>query len=218
LNKENLQIEKVKNKVPKWFNLSKSQISSQILLEYLNLYFNNKIVTRTMLKKECQSLKTFSTNFSKMIDFSEKNHAKVFEVIDDNVTLWEPVKDFILTEYKKYQIIYPDDIEDLKLVEGEKQTIVVNVYERNLEARELCIKEYGYACSVCKVKLEDIYGELGKGFIHVHHLIPIPKLKKSYKIDPIKDLRPVCPNCHAMLHKRNPPFSINELKSKIKTK
>ena len=101
------------------------------------------------------------------------------------------------------------------LTEGIKKTVVVNSYERNPKARELCINKYGYSCSVCNISFEDIYGEIGKNFIHVHHLIPISKIKKSYQIDPIKDLRPVCPNCHAMLHKKNPPFSINELKSKI---
>ena len=101
------------------------------------------------------------------------------------------------------------------LTEGIKRTITVNSYERNPKARELCIKEYGYSCSVCNINFEDIYGELGRFFIHVHHLIPISKLKKSYQIDPIRDLRPVCPNCHAMLHKKNPPLSIENLKDII---
>jgi 5-methylcytosine-specific restriction protein A len=48
---------------------------------------------------------------------------------------------------------------------------------------------------------EKMYGEIGHGFIHVHHIIPISTIGEEYKIDPIKDLVPVCPNCHAMLHK-----------------
>lgn len=35
------------------------------------------------------------------------------------------------------------------------------------------------------------------------------------QIDPISDLRPVCPNCHAMLHKKNPPYTIDELREII---
>tara|TARA_R110002050_G_scaffold54303_4_gene122942 strand:- start:29513 stop:29710 length:198 start_codon:yes stop_codon:yes gene_type:complete len=61
-----------------------------------------------------------------------------------------------------------------------------------------------------------MYGEIGKGFIHVHHLTPISEIGKKYQIDPINDLRPVCPNCHSMLHRRNPPISVNELKEIIK--
>jgi 5-methylcytosine-specific restriction protein A len=104
------------------------------------------------------------------------------------------------------------------LIEGIKRTITVNSYERNPKARELCVAKYGYLCSVCNINFEDIYGELGQKFIHVHHLIPISKLKKSYQIDPIRDLRPVCPNCHAMLHKKNPPLSIENLKNIINKK
>jgi 5-methylcytosine-specific restriction protein A len=107
------------------------------------------------------------------------------------------------------------EIDDKILVEGIKKRVTVNSYERNPKARELCIKEYGYSCSVCGINFEDRYGEIGKNFIHVHHLTPISELKKSYQINPIEDLRPVCPNCHAMLHKKKPPFSINELKDKI---
>lgn len=65
------------------------------------------------------------------------------------------------------------------------------------------------------MNFDEVYGELGKGFIHVHHLLPVAQLGKQYEVDPIADLRPVCPNCHAMLHRRNPPLSINELKETV---
>jgi 5-methylcytosine-specific restriction protein A len=138
--------------------------------------------------------------------------------------IWQ-LKDELVTALEKTnltgEIFFSDEIEINNrevLTEGIKRTIIVNSYERNPKARELCIKKYGYVCSVCNINFEDIYGELGKGFIHVHHLIPISKLKKSYQVDPIKDLRPVCPNCHAMLHRKNPPLSIEELKNRIRKK
>jgi 5-methylcytosine-specific restriction protein A len=60
------------------------------------------------------------------------------------------------------------------------------------------------------------YGKIGDGYIHVHHLTPLNALKgKPQKIDPIKDLRPVCPNCHEMLHKTDPPYTIERLKEII---
>jgi 5-methylcytosine-specific restriction protein A len=61
-----------------------------------------------------------------------------------------------------------------------------------------------------------MYGEIGKNFIHVHHVKPLSEIDEQYKINPIKDLRPVCPNCHAMLHKRKPAYSIEEIQDKIK--
>jgi 5-methylcytosine-specific restriction protein A len=53
---------------------------------------------------------------------------------------------------------------------------------------------------------------LGQGFIHVHHLKELASIAKEYEVDPIKDLRPVCPNCHAMLHQRKPALTISKLR------
>jgi 5-methylcytosine-specific restriction protein A len=63
-----------------------------------------------------------------------------------------------------------------------------------------------------------MYGEIGRGFIHVHHVVPISSIGESYKVDPAKDLVPVCPNCHAMLHrgKGGKVLTVEELRAKIK--
>lgn len=109
--------------------------------------------------------------------------------------------------------MYPDEFEEPeRLLEGQKKKVFVNAYERNPKARSKCVEHYGASCSVCEMNFDEVYGELGKRFIHVHHLLPVAQLGKQYQIDPIADLRPVCPNCHAMLHRRNPPLLINELK------
>jgi 5-methylcytosine-specific restriction protein A len=113
----------------------------------------------------------------------------------------------------------PDEIplnEEERLFEGAKRTITVNAYERNSKARELCIKHYGTTCIICGFDFEKKFGEHGKGFIHVHHLTPLADIGEHYEVDPIKDLRPVCPNCHAMLHRDEPPLTIEELKYLLK--
>lgn len=58
-----------------------------------------------------------------------------------------------------------------------------------------------------------IYGDIAEGFIHMHHLVPLSAVKEDYLLDPVNDLLPVCPNCHAMLHRRKPPFTPEELKA-----
>ncbi len=65
---------------------------------------------------------------------------------------------------------------------------------------------------------EEEYGNIGKCFIHVHHLTQLADIRQGYEVNPIKDLRPVCPNCHAMLHKKNPPYTIEQLKLKTHNK
>ena len=112
-----------------------------------------------------------------------------------------------------------DDTVEGSLIEGYKTKITVNKYERDPLNRRRCLEHHGYRCKVCNLSFKDSYGEIGEGFIHVHHIIPVSKLaiEKDYKINPIEDLIPVCPNCHYMLHKKDDiPYTVEELKNIIK--
>ena len=109
---------------------------------------------------------------------------------------------------------FPNEVSDkLKFTEGALEKVLVNRYERNNEAKSIAIKHYGLDCQVCFQNFERTYGSLGKDFIHVHHIIPLASIREEYVVDPVRDLRPVCPNCHAMLHRKDPPYSIEELKN-----
>jgi hypothetical protein len=108
---------------------------------------------------------------------------------------------------------FPNDIPSPeKIFEGAKQIVAVNRYERDRGARTQCIERWGIKCCVCNFDFEEQYGERGAGFIHVHHLTPISQIGGKYELDPIEHLRPVCPNCHSMLHRTTPPISVEDLK------
>lgn len=108
--------------------------------------------------------------------------------------------------------VFPDEVTSEEVFrEGAVRQVSVNAYERDPKARQKCIDYYGVSCSVCNFNFGRFFGELGEGFIHVHHLRPISEIAEEYEVDPVKDLRPVCPNCHAMIHRRSPPFSIEEI-------
>ena len=112
--------------------------------------------------------------------------------------------------------LFPDELSgNATVIEGAKRRVTVNSYERDASARRTCIKKWGLNCAACDFNFTDMYGELGDGFIHVHHLMPLHSIKQEYALAPEQDLRPVCPNCHAMLHRREPPLSIDELRSII---
>lgn len=96
------------------------------------------------------------------------------------------------------------------LPEGARRKVTVNAYERNPLARDACIDHHGCDCKVCGVNLGAKFGPIAQRFIHVHHIVPISTIGRSYKVDPIKDLVPVCPTCHAILHLRVPPLSVAE--------
>lgn len=113
--------------------------------------------------------------------------------------------DFLLNNDKiddanDYGVDYP--VEDSMLYEGALMNVRTNKYERNLEARKECIQAKGAKCSICGFDFEKAYGSIGRGFIHVHHIVPISSIGKEYKLDVLRDLIPVCPNCHAMLHQK----------------
>lgn len=111
-------------------------------------------------------------------------------------------------------INYPDEIDNRipELLEGAMKSVVVNQYERNTKAREKCIQHYGAICQCCSLNFGNRYGEIGVGFIHVHHIKLLSQIGEKYLVNPIKDLIPLCPNCHAMVHRTNPPLDIDELR------
>ena len=119
--------------------------------------------------------------------------------------------------YEDAMPLYPDEVSsEQPFVEGAVTRVMVNVYERNAAARSACIAAHGHSCGVCGFNFGERYGDYGAGFVHVHHLKPIAAIGETYKLDPVKDLRPICPNCHAMIHWSNPPLTIEELQSLLK--
>jgi predicted HNH restriction endonuclease len=112
-------------------------------------------------------------------------------------------------------LLLPEEIEatTAPLVEGAVYRVSVNAYERNPEARRRCIEAHGTQCCICGFSFAAVYGEVAEGYIHVHHLRPLSEIDGEYAVDPVADLRPVCPNCHAVVHRRIPPFGIEEVRA-----
>ena len=100
------------------------------------------------------------------------------------------------------------------LFEGTAYQIDATGYERNPEARRRCIEHYGPRCIACEFDFFGAtYGAVASGLIHVHHLVPLSELDEAYVVDPIADLNPLCPNCHAVAHLRTPPYTIEDIKA-----
>ena len=113
--------------------------------------------------------------------------------------------------------IYPDEVFKLptEFTEGAVKQVTINAYERDTKARTACIAKFGAICQVCDFDFKKTYGEIGKGFVHVHHKVDIATIGESYQVDPINDLIPVCPNCHAMLHTEKPAMDVETLRQII---
>ena len=101
------------------------------------------------------------------------------------------------------------------LPEGAIYRVEVNRYERNRYNRAACIEIHGHTCKACGFDFSAVYGEIGRSFVHVHHVTPVSQIGDGYVLNPATDLVPVCANCHSMLHRRNPPLTIDELRNII---
>jgi len=102
--------------------------------------------------------------------------------------------------------------EALGYPEGAVTSVLVNKYERSPINRKLCLEHYGYSCLGCGFNFAERYGEIGEEFIIVHHITPVSKLGPDYIIDPKQDLIPLCGNCHAVVHRTNPPLGLENLR------
>ena len=102
-----------------------------------------------------------------------------------------------------------------ELHEGAARETTHNVYERNPEARRLCLEHHGRACAVCGMSFGLLYGPLAEGFIHIHHLRPLAEIRTEHRVDHVANMRPVCPNCHAVLHLGGECRSIEDVRRLI---
>ena len=164
-------------------------------------------------------------------DYGEEGHAKAVSAFRQHLEYYTGLKGDKLASHReilaKHEAMLPvsagffDSPEEIPAstthLEGKVRQVLVNTYERNPAARAKCIAHYGTACSVCSFDFGTTYGDIGEGFIHVHHLREVSSIGNEYEIDPIEDLRPVCPNCHSMLHTARPALTIVSLRQLLKT-
>ena len=95
-----------------------------------------------------------------------------------------------------------EELPETILLEGGERQIISNQYERNRAARRRCIAAWGTACRVCGFDFGAVYGLEFAGKIEVHHIVPVSEIGDKYVVDPVRDLIPVCSNCHTALHSK----------------
>ena len=104
---------------------------------------------------------------------------------------------------------------------GEKEGRVVrfegNRYERSPLNRAACIEIHGAMCRACGFDFGKRYGATGAGFIEVHHIEPVSAIAPDTVVDPARDLVPLCSNCHAMVHRRTPPYGVDDVRTMLCT-
>jgi len=125
-----------------------------------------------------------------------------------------PIAEALLAAIRGFQVDLGSSEADSTetFTEGMVHRQVVSRYERNPNLRAACIRHHGPACAVCGFSYGETYGPEFDGLIVVHHLTPISTDGDSHDVDPIADLRPVCADCHLVIHRRPTPFTIEEVR------
>ena len=152
-----------------------------------------------------ESMRDFEVPRARKNDFGF-GQANVWYAKEENATAYvEKVMDYI-AEHSMKSVpnngVIPQEIPKEYEESGIGKSVLVNKYERNPTARRKCLELHGANCIICGFNASLVYGEEFKDKIEVHHIVPISEIGESYRIDPAKDLIPVCPNCHMILHSR----------------
>lgn len=158
----------------------------------------------------------FQLPVANLVEFGRNERQEITWIL--RKPLAEAVRRMRLSVDTSSEVYFPEEVSvEQNFIEGAVRRVTVNAYERNPRARAACISKFGYRCAVCDLLMVDVYGEVALNFIHIHHLKALAEVGCEYEVSPEEDLRPVCPNCHAILHTRNPPLSIMDLRGHIET-
>lgn len=186
-------------------------------IHYSNLLFD--VIIPEVLKENILHLDILKGNkYLKEINWTPQNSGS--SLTNCNKQSLEELEKEWQTIINKNQIIINNNTWCKNVVsfkEGNLRETISKSYERNIKARQECLAQKGYSCCICNFNFKDFYGDIGEKFIHVHHLWPISEKKgEEYIINPLRDLVPVCANCHAMIHKRKPLYSLEEMRNIIR--
>ena len=165
---------------------------------------------------DCEGAEPVPTPFN--LDEILKKEANEYSAVVTFKKIRQEHETLILHRLTLHSHDSPDEIPDspTHYIEGTVTSITVNAYERDPAARKACIAHFGTTCQACGFNFSDTYGQLGAGFIHVHHIVPLSEIGQQYQVNPSTDLIPLCANCHAMIHCRRPALTVAELQAIIK--
>ena len=154
------------------------------------------------INDDSSTWKKISIRFNKAPYYDEETESREDVICDHIIDIYTMVLSLV-------------DYTILGYEEGKEQVVTTTKHERNINNRRLCTALKGYKCIVCGFDFEKVYGPIGRNFIEVHHATPVSQMEEGHIVDPIKELFPLCANCHAMIHRKNPPYTIEELKGML---
>lgn len=156
----------------------------------------------------------YKTSLDDVIDTVPINHMRDFyRGYEWDCSLIERIRRHPVEEYNEDNMTVQESTETESHTEGRKKQYYTTRYERDSRNRNEAIRVHGTKCMICGFDYEKVYGELGRGYIEVHHIKPLASQEEEVRVNPETDLICVCANCHRMLHRyRNYIISVEELR------
>jgi 5-methylcytosine-specific restriction endonuclease McrA len=171
-------------------------------------YYCWKVLKRNVIKLECP------IQYPQHIrQLKCKRYATAMGLTDDE---FERILEYVKNANSEYINIDYD-----AFPEGEEKLAIHKNRERNYKLINQKKAEFKTShngklyCEACGLNFEEVYGEYGKDFIEVHHIIPISESVENRKTK-LEDLVLLCSNCHRMVHHRRPWLNKDQLKSLLK--
>lgn len=144
--------------------------------------------------------------------------ALIKEIISQNLYMKEKLRDYMINvppirskiEKSEKQIA-------IQFEEGAIREITQELQYRNPNLKKKAVQIRGAKCEACGFDYEECYGDIGAGYIEIHHLLPLSQSEKKTISLSIEDVVLVCANCHRMLHHNGiEPIPIKKLQYIVK--
>ena len=120
---------------------------------------------------------------------------------------------------KRRVIVYSEDEMASEGAASARETIVK---QRSQRLRAAAIQYYRQPdgrlyCAVCGFCFADHYEDIGRDYIEIHHENPVYQYSDegfdTYIADAVVKMKPLCANCHRMIHRdRKHPLTVEELR------
>ena len=196
----------------------------------IRVFYNDRVFDFRLVRENEKHGRTrmfWKVDFEKVIKERLPEYHEAFA--NDETVEVKPVLRFNKMNSEEYivSIISPHEVEDdfqldeengdrsITIREGKVSYSLNKVYKRNQDNRKKAIEIHGTSCKVCGFDFMKTYGELGRGFIEIHHIKPLSTFDEEETVDPRTDLVPLCANCHRMVHRKKEIYSIDEIRVKM---
>ena len=164
-----------------------------------------------------------------------KKSSTVFSITDKGKKLYEDQKDNLASLFS-FQLEKTHKIlsgmaegrrvtvltDETMISEGRIEMVKKYAKKRSKALRDAAVKYYtrnGHIeCCACSLEFSSHYGAIGKNYIEIHHLNPICEYDGEVRLDldeAIRELRPLCANCHRVVHLHNPILSIQAVQDAL---